>query len=95
MNRQRRKALDEIHSKLMELAEELDDIKDELENIKDEEEEARDNMPESLWHTERVEAMDEAVNTMDYAYWDVYNAKDALEDAYSNLYDLIEPLYNK
>ena len=46
MNKQRRKALQNIYDKLVEL-------RDELDNIKDEEECYRDNMPENLQNSEK------------------------------------------
>lgn len=71
MNKARRKALDEVISKIEE-AEEL------LENLQAEEEEYRDNMPENLQGSERYEAADAAVDNMS-------SAVDALDEAISSI----------
>ena len=71
MNKARRKALDEVISKI-EVAKEL------LENLQAEEEEYRDNMPENLQGSERYEAADAAVDNMS-------SAVDALDEAISSI----------
>lgn len=71
MNKARRKALDEVISKIKE-AKEL------LENLQAEEEEYRDNMPENLQGSERYEAADAAVDNMS-------SAVDALDEAISSI----------
>lgn len=71
MNKARRKALDEVISKIEE-AEKL------LENLQAEEEEYRDNMPENLQGSERYEAADAAVDNMS-------SAVDALDEAISSI----------
>ena len=74
MNRERRKALQEILDR-------LDDIRSDLYSIQEEEEEYRDNMPENLQGSERYEKADCAVSSLD----DAYNAFDeivyAIEEA--------------
>lgn len=76
MNAQRRKAIDAITDKLLEL-------KEELESLRDEEQECYDNLPESLQYSERGEAMEENVSDLD-------EACDELDTVISNLADLIE-----
>ena len=56
MNKARRKALDEVISK-------IEEAKELLENLQAEEEEYRDNMPENLQGSERYEAADAAWTT--------------------------------
>lgn len=58
MNKQRRKRLDIVNQKLLELM-------DELEDIKNEEGEAFDNLPESIQESERGEQMSENCDTLD------------------------------
>ena len=65
MNKARRKALDEVISK-------IEEAKELLENLQAEEEEYRDNMPENLQGSERYEAADAAVDNMSSAVEDVY-----------------------
>lgn len=71
MNKARRKALDEVISK-------IEEAKELLENLQAEEEEYRDNMPENLQGSERYEAADAAVDNMS-------SAVDALDEAISNI----------
>ena len=71
MNKARRKALDEVISK-------IEEAKELLENLQAEEEEYRDNMPENLQGSERYEAADAAVDN-------VSSAVDALDEAISSI----------
>ena len=71
MNKARRKALDEVISK-------IEEAKELMENLQAEEEEYRDNMPESLQGSERYEAADAAVDNMS-------SAVDALDEAISSI----------
>lgn len=71
MNKARRKALDEVISK-------IEEAKELLENLQAEEEEYRDNMPENLQSSERYEAADAAVDNMS-------SAVDALDEAISSI----------
>lgn len=70
-NKARRKALDEVISK-------IEEAKELLENLQAEEEEYRDNMPENLQGSERYEAADAAVDNMS-------SAVDALDEAISSI----------
>lgn len=71
MNKARRKALDEVISK-------IEEAKELLENLQAEEEDYRDNMPENLQGSERYEAADAAVDNMS-------SAVDALDEAISSI----------
>ena len=71
MNKARRKARDEVISK-------IEEAKELLENLQAEEEEYRDNMPENLQGSERYEAADAAVDNMS-------SAVDALDEAISSI----------
>ena len=71
MNKARRKALDEVISK-------IEEAKELLENLQAEEDEYRDNMPENLQGSERYEAADAAVDNMS-------SAVDALDEAISSI----------
>lgn len=81
MNNTRRKALDEVHSRLMEAV-------DELERIEDEEQDAYYNLPESLQTSERGELMQEYWNT-------IADARLQLDEIVGELWDIIEPLHQK
>ena len=74
MNKERRKSLREIQSK-------LDRLGQDLETLKEEEEEYRDNMPENLQESERYQRADEvcdllmeALESMDSAYQQIEEA---------------------
>lgn len=58
MNKARRKEI----ARAIELIEEAREI---LENVRDEEQDAFDNLPESLQSSERGEAMEEYISTLD------------------------------
>jgi len=69
MNKARRKALDEVISK-------IEEAKELLENLQAEEEEYRDNMPENLQGSERYEAADAAVDALDEAISSIESAQE-------------------
>lgn len=81
MNNIRRKALDDVHSKLMEAVEEL-------EGIAYDERDAFDNLPEGLQTSERGEQIEEYADTLECA-------KDTLDDIMGDLWDIIAPLYER
>lgn len=75
MNKERRKAIDLITDKLLEM-------QTELEEIKAEEEEAYDNLPEGIQASERGEEMQGYIEQME-------EALNSLQDAYDYLIDLM------
>lgn len=74
MNKFRRKALDA-------LIERIDDIYSELDALADEERDYRDNMPENLQNSERYEAADNAVFSLEDALDNLDSAKSSIEEA--------------
>lgn len=74
MNKFRRKALDA-------LIERIGDIYSELEALADKERDYRDNMPENLQNSERYEAADNAVSSMEDALDNLDSAKSSIEEA--------------
>jgi len=75
MNKERRKWLGEVQDKLM-------DAQAEIEEIKDEEECAYDNLPEGIQDSERGEAMQDAIETLESVY-------DNIQDAIDNISELL------
>ena len=73
MNKDRRKRLEGIYEKLMEIYEELD-------AIVDEEQEAYDNMSESLQDSEKGERMYEGIDSLCSVRCDVNNAATTIEE---------------
>lgn len=73
MNAQRRKALADLMDRLTPLAATITDIKDALESIRDEEQDSFDNMPEGLQQSDRGQASEEAISTLDSAIDDLEN----------------------
>lgn len=76
MNKARRKWIDRITDKLLE-------IQTDLEECRNEEEEAYDNLPESFQYGEKGEKMQDAISAME-------NADSSIQDAIDYLNDLIE-----
>lgn len=74
MNKLRRKALNA-------LIERIDDIYSELDALADEERDYRDNMPENLQNSERYEAADNAVSSLEDALNNLDSAKSSIEEA--------------
>lgn len=67
MNAKRRKALQEVITKLEELESLRQEIKQQLDEIMDEEQEALDNLPESLQEAERGQQMADNVTNLEYS----------------------------
>ena len=74
MNKERRKSLREIQSKLESLGQDL-------EALKDEEEEYRDTMPENLQESERYQRADEVCDLLQEALENLDNAYQQIEEA--------------
>ena len=74
MNKERRKSLREIQSKLESLGQDL-------EALKDEEEEYRDNMPENLQESDRYQRADEVCDLLQEALENLDNAYQQIEEA--------------
>lgn len=72
MNKQRRKAIDEIQGKLM-------DLQSELECVRDEEQEAFDNLPESIQYSERGERMEEFIQYLEESMDNLESAIESLD----------------
>ena len=89
MNKQRRKALDEVHTKLLDITLKLEDIKSELDDILTEEQDARDAMPENMQSSERYERMDEICGTLEDGEWGIDDARETIEELMGELWDII------
>ncbi len=74
MNKERRKSLREIQSKLERLGQDL-------EVLKEEEEEYRDNMPENLQESDRYQRADEVCDLLQEALENLDNAYQQIEEA--------------
>jgi len=72
MNKQRRKALQNI-------LERLDEIRSDLSDVVTEEQDAFDNMPEGLQYSEKGEAIEENAQELETAVDDVSIAFDAIQ----------------
>ena len=90
MNKTRRQTIDKIKQRIAEEipTDIISSILEDIEAIKDEEQESLDNMPENLQGSERYEASEAAVDSLDEAYSaleelndNIQNALDYLEDA--------------
>lgn len=74
MNKSRRKQIENIQSRIL-------DLKDELETVRNEEQEAYDNLPESFQDGEKGEKMNNALENLDYAYSSLEEIEEYLEEA--------------
>ena len=76
MNKQNRKELQDY-------VDSIEEIKLNIETMMEEEQEKLDNMPESLQESERGEAMQNAIDQMEYGI-------DSLQEAIDNLSEILE-----
>lgn len=90
MNKDRRKAIQSVISKIHELEETMTDILDEIETIKNEEEEYLNNIPENLQTSARYETAENAVSELESAFNDFESAKDSLDEIVSALENACE-----
>lgn len=74
MNKQRRKSLDTLYTR-------IESLKADLEDILSEEQEAYDNLPESLQDSERGETMYDAIDNLESAVADLEEAMDYIIEA--------------
>ena len=74
MNYIRRKQIEEVVQK-------LSDLQGDIESICADEQEAFDNLPESFQYSERGEAMQEAIDNLDYASSSIDDVIDYLTEA--------------
>lgn len=76
MNKERRKAIEEI-------IDQLGTLKEQIESVGEEESEAYDNLPESIQYSEKGESISENASDLEQAASD-------LDDIMSTLQDIIE-----
>lgn len=74
MNKSRRKRIQELKDKLL-------DMLTEIEEIRDEEQEAYDSLPESLQDGDKGTKMSEAVDNLESAYSSLEEVAESLEEA--------------
>lgn len=79
MNNQRRKELEKIIARIEDVRSEIEEIKDAIEMVRDEEEVAYDNLPESIQDSDRGQAMQDAINALDYVDLD-FDFDDAIDN---------------
>ena len=85
MNNERRSRIKEAIQKLESLVETMQDVLDEVESIKDDEEVAFEGYPENLQYSEKGEAMQEAMGSLDDAMSELESAKESIDEAVSAL----------
>lgn len=90
MNKQRREALDEVHTNLLGITLKLENIKIDLDSILEEEQEARDNIPQNMQSSERYERMDEICGTLEDGEWSIDDAVETIENLMGELWDIIK-----
>ena len=85
MNKQRRKTIYEINTRLEALQGEMESLLDDIQAVIDEETEYRDNIPENMQGGERYEVADSACDSLQSAYDALENAKDNLDDVRNSM----------
>lgn len=85
MNKQRRKDIDSIISRIDKLLDEAQDLKGDIDSLVSEEQDYIDNMPENLQQSEKAEAADSAVNSMQEASSSLEEIESSLNDAKDHL----------
>mgnify|MGYP002703753094 FL=1 len=78
MNKQRRKQISEVISRVETVQAELESLLDDVQGIMDEETEYRDNIPENMQGGDRYEMADNACSELEAAHETLDNAKDSL-----------------
>lgn len=85
MNKQRRKQISEVVSRVESVQAELESLLDDIQGIMDEEKEYRDNIPENMQGGDRYEMADHACCELEAAHETLDNAKYSLEEVVSSL----------
>jgi hypothetical protein len=83
MNKQRRKEIDQVTSSLMAI--DLVSILDAIQMIADEEQQSLDELPENLQESERAGTMQEAIDYLQQATYEIDNIESAVTDTFDNL----------
>ena len=83
MNKQRRKEIDQAISSLMAI--DLVGIQDAIQMIVDEEQQALDELPENLQESERAGTMQEAIDSLEQAGYEIDNIETAITDTFDYL----------
>ena len=68
-------------ARIQALIDKLEGIKEDIDFIKDEEQESYDNMPENFQAGERGDKAQEAIDNLDYAYSQIDEVREYLEEA--------------
>ena len=85
MNKQRRRTIYEINTRVEALQGEMESLLDDIQAVIDEETEYRDNIPENMQGGVRYEMADSACDSLQSAYDTLESAKDNLDDVTSSL----------
>ncbi len=83
MNKQRRKEIDQVTSSLMAI--DLVSILDAIQMIVDEEQQSLDELPENLQESERAGTMQEAIDYLQQATYEIDSIESAITDTFDNL----------
>ena len=83
MNKQRRKEIDQVTSSLMAI--DLVSILDAIQMIVDEEQQSLDELPENLQESERAGTMQEAIDSLEQAGYEIDNIETAITDTFDYL----------
>ena len=94
MNKERRKSITQLTSEIdciqTQLSSEVQQIQQAVESILEEEQDAFDNMPESLQYSDKGEAVQEAINNLEYALNEFENWLGDISDKADEIYSYLE-----
>lgn len=85
MNKTKRKALKVIVNTLWELDAIREQVCEDLQKILEEEQQAFENMPESIRESEKGHEMEDYIDTMELALWDLINMMDGITDGLAEI----------
>jgi len=90
MNKERRTSLSEVVVKLTAAQEILDDAKNRIEFCRDDEQDAYDNLPESLQEGEKGDAMQENIDALDEAFYNLDEMSDTIGETIEKIQEAID-----
>lgn len=79
MNRERRKQIEEILTKLQDIQSDLESLKDDVQDVADMEQGYLDNMPENLQNSEKAERTRKVIDELVYGIEELENAYSSVE----------------
>lgn len=90
MNKERRKAIEDLKIKIGSLASQIEELKEEAESLRDEEQEYYDNMPEGFQNGEKGEKAQASIDALDEIVSGIESAFDSLQESENQCDNAVE-----